>query len=118
MGFSVFEKKKRTQLLTWQRKTVLVESNWLLLLSALIIPFPNDEILDETKLIAFADDKLNDKNDISVFDRVEDMVGKRENAGYQHFLLFPRFQKPCFPGMSNGVIVGEWFILLLSLFQT
>ena len=27
---------------------------------------------------------------ISVFDRVENIVGKGENAGYQHFLLFPR----------------------------
>ena len=25
---------------------------------------------------------------ISVFDRVENIVGKGENAGYQHFLLF------------------------------
>ena len=29
---------------------------------------------------------------ISVFDRVENIVGKGENAGYQYFLLFP----PCF----------------------
>ena len=27
---------------------------------------------------------------ISVFDRVENIVGKGENAGYQHFLLFPQ----------------------------
>ena len=26
------------------------------------------------------------------FDRIKNMVGKGENAGYQHFLLFP----PCF----------------------
>ena len=30
---------------------------------------------------------------ISVFDRVENTVEKGENAGYQHFLLFPQ----CFP---------------------
>ena len=31
---------------------------------------------------------------ISPCDRVEDIVGKGENAGYQHFLLFPQiFQK-------------------------
>ena len=31
---------------------------------------------------------------IFVFDRVENTVGKGENAGYQHFLLFPQcFQK-------------------------
>ena len=30
---------------------------------------------------------------IPLFDRVENTVGKGENAGYQHFLLFPK----CFP---------------------
>ena len=31
---------------------------------------------------------------IFVFDRVENIVGKGQNAGYQHFLLFPQcFQK-------------------------
>ena len=30
-----------------------------------------------------------------VFDRIENIVGKGENAGYQHFLLFQQcFQKP------------------------
>ena len=34
---------------------------------------------------------------ISVFDRVENIVGKGENAGCQHFLLFPQcFQKSSF----------------------
>ena len=68
--------------------------------------FPNDKILNETKLKAFADDKLNNKNDIYVFDRVENIVGKGENAGYQHFLLFPQsFQKACFSG-CHYVIMG------------
>ena len=36
---------------------------------------------------------------ISVFHRVENIVGKGENAGYQHFLLFPQcFQTTCFSG--------------------
>ena len=44
-------------------------------------PFPNDKILDQTKLKAFADDKLNvTKMIISVFDRVENIVGKGEIA--------------------------------------
>ena len=82
-------------------------------------PFLNDEILDMTKLKAFADDTLNNKNDISVFDRVENFVVKGENAGYQHFLLFLQcFQKACFPWVSKGVFVWEWdkveiFILLI-----
>ena len=49
---------------------------------------PRDKNLDRTKFRAFADDKLNvAKIAISVSDRVENIVGKGENAGYQHFLL-------------------------------
>ena len=46
---------------------------------------------------------------ISVFDRVENIAGKGENAGYQHFLLFTQcFEKASFPDMSKGVVVWEW----------
>ena len=49
-----------------------------------INPFPNDKILDRTKLKAFADDKLNiTKMTISSFDKVENTGGKGENAGNQ-----------------------------------
>ena len=59
---------------------------------------PNDKI-HWTKLKAFADVKLDvAKIIISVYDRVENIVGKGENATYQHFLLFPRFQKVSFYG--------------------
>ena len=52
---------------------------------------PNDNFLDWTKFIAFADNKLKvDKKKISVFDRIENIAGKGENTGYQHFLLFPQ----------------------------
>ena len=61
-------------------------------------PLPNDKILDLTKLKAFTDEKLNiTKMTISVFDRVENTLGKGENAGIQHFLLFPQ----CFPKAST-----------------
>ena len=54
-------------------------------------PLPNDKILKVTKLKALADNKLNvDKMTSSRFHRVENSVGKGENAGYQHFLLFPK----------------------------
>ena len=69
-------------------------------------PFPKEEILDKTKLKAFAEDKLN-KNDISVLDRIGNIVGKGENAGYQHFLLFPCFLKACLSGASKGAIVWQ-----------
>ena len=46
---------------------------------------------------------------ISLYDRVENIVAKGENAGYQYFLLFPQcFQKASFPEASKGVIVWEW----------
>ena len=49
-------------------------------------PFPHDKILDETKLKAFADDKSNvTKMIISVFDRVENIVGKEEIACTSNF---------------------------------
>ena len=36
---------------------------------------------------------------LSAFDREENIVGKGENAGYQHFLLFLQsFQKASFKG--------------------
>ena len=54
--------------------------------------------LDEIKLKAHADDKLNvAKMMISLLDGVQNTVGKEENAGYQHFLLFPQ----CFPKPSS-----------------
>ena len=60
---------------------------------------PNDKILDWSKLKAFADDKINVTEKVKiVLARVENIVGKGENAGYQHFLLFPQcFQKPSCP---------------------
>ena len=52
----------------------------------LLNPFPHDKILDQTKLRAFADDKLNvTKMTIYVFDRVENIVGKGEIACTSNF---------------------------------
>ena len=48
---------------------------------------------------------------MSVFDRKENIVGKGENAGYQHFLLFTQcFEAPRLlsPDTSKGFIVWEW----------
>ena len=64
----------------------------------LVNPVPNDKIFDTTKLKAFADDNLNSaKMGISLFDSVENTVGKGEIAGHQHFLLFSQ----CFPKPSS-----------------
>ena len=49
-------------------------------------PFPRDKILEQTKLKAFADDKLNvTKMIVSAFDRVENIVGKGEIACTSNF---------------------------------
>ena len=59
--------------------------------------YQTTKILYMTKMKAFADDKLNvAKIMISPLDRVENTLGKRENDGNQHFLLFPVFSKPFF----------------------
>ena len=49
---------------------------------------PNNKILNVTRLKAFADDKFSvAKVMISLFDKIQNIVRKGENAGYQHFLL-------------------------------
>ena len=59
------------------------------------------------KLKAFAVDKINVAlMMISVFDRIENIVGKEENAGYQHFLLSAQcFEKASFLGSLEVGIV-------------
>ena len=73
-------------------------------------PFPHDKILDQTKLKAFADNTDNKldvtKMIISVFDTVENIVGKREIACTSNFSFPP--QKASFPDLSKGVIMWEW----------
>ena len=68
---------------------------------------PDDKILGLPKLKAFADDKLNVPQNITVaFHRIENIVEKEENAGCQHFLLCPQcFQKAFSSSASEVVIV-------------
>ena len=56
---------------------------------------------------AFADDKINENEQMKFgLGRVEKIVGIRENADYQYFLLFPQcFQKPSFSGSLKAGIV-------------
>ena len=62
-------------------------------------PLPKDKILDMTNLKAFVGDKFNvAEMKISFFDGEENTAGnEKENAAYQHFLLFPH----CFPKPSS-----------------
>ena len=59
-----------------------------------------------SKLKAFADKILNVAENLKfVLQRVENIVGKGENAGYQHFLLFQCFQTPSFSGSLKVRVV-------------
>ena len=60
----------------------------------------NDKLVDRSKFKAFADDKVNATQKLKFnLGRVESIVGKGENAGYQHFLHFPQcFQRVLFQG--------------------
>ena len=52
---------------------------------------PNNKILDWSKLKAFADDKINVTKELKfVLGKEKNILGKGENAGNQHFLLFPQ----------------------------
>ena len=63
---------------------------------------PHDKILTWSNLKEFAGNKKEVVQMMKfVLDWFENIVGKGENAGYQHFLLFPQcFQKSFFFGRS------------------
>ena len=67
---------------------------------------PSDKILDMAKLKAFVDDKSKvTKMIIFLSDTAENSVRKGENAGYQHFLLFPQcFPKPSLKPLKVGIV--------------
>ena len=65
-----------------------------------------------TNIKEFAEDKINvAQMMISVFDRVESIVGKGENPGYQHILLFPPqcFQTASFFESRDCVVKSKSF---------
>ena len=68
---------------------------------------PDDTFLDWSKLVAFVDDKVNETQNLKfALGRVDNIVGKGENGGYLHFLLFPQcFQKPSSAGLLKVGIV-------------
>ena len=73
---------------------------------------PNDKILDLTKFQAFADRKIILIEKLKfMWERVENIVGKGKNTGYQHFLLFPLcFQKLLFQRCQNWELYGKELI--------
>ena len=74
-----------------------------------IKPLSGDKILASSKLKAFTDCKINLMQNLIVFlGRVENMVGREENDGYQHFLPFrQRFQKVSFSGLLKVKTLWE-----------
>ena len=67
---------------------------------------PNDKFLGLPKLKAFADDNLDVTQDIKVvFHRIENIVEKEENAGHQHFLLFPQCFRKAFSSSASKVVI-------------
>ena len=67
----------------------------------------------QTKLKAFADDKIHVTQKLKiVFRMVGNIVGKRENAGYQHFLPFPQcFQTASFSAsLSQDCVVKSQIV--------
>ena len=73
---------------------------------------PDKKISDWFKLKAFADDKLNMIRLLKLLiQRAETIVGKGENADYQHNLLFPQ----CFLSFCKQISV---FSKEVTLFQT
>ena len=63
--------------------------------------------MDLSEFKACADDKLSLTQKLKfVLGTVENIVGKGENAGFQHFLLFPQcFQKLSFVEVLKAGIV-------------
>ena len=79
-------------------------------------------MLHFSNLKAHADDKINATQNMSfVWERIENILGKGENAGCQHFLLFQNVFKILFPRGSlklrtvcdlNGLIDKSYNSLL------
>ena len=60
-----------------------------MLLRISVNSLPNERILDKSKLKALADNIVNVTQNLKiVLEREENIFGKGENAGYQHFLIF------------------------------
>ena len=83
----------------------------------LINSFPNNIFLGLSKLKGFADDRMNVTEKLKfLLGRVENIVEKGENDGYQHFLLFPQgFQKLSSPvSFKVGLCCKELILSILT----
>ena len=88
-----------------------------------INPLPDEKILGLPKLKAFEDDKLDVTQNVKVvFDRIENIVGKEENAGYlfpKQALVFTCLHYKSFENtVGKGEIAPNEQFLLFSQFST
>ena len=59
---------------------------------------PNDKILNQSKFKELTDDRIKANKKLKfVLGIEENILGKGENAGYQHFLIFPNIFKSLLP---------------------
>ena len=68
---------------------------------------PKDKILDWSKQIEFADEKVIEAQQLNFcIGSIENIVGKGKNAGLQHFPHFPEcFQRASFSmSLEDGVV--------------
>ena len=71
------------------------------------LTFPNGKMLDQSVLKGFADSKIYVTQTLKlIMSTIENTVGKGENAGNQHFLLFPQcFEKAsCTGSLSHDFV--------------
>ena len=72
----------------------------------------NIKIWDSAYFKAFADNLKVPQKTISVSHTKENIVGKEESAGYQHFLLFPKCFEHLSLSMSTKVVIVLYKIKL------
>ena len=69
-------------------------------------------MLDCSKLKTLVEDKLNVAEVIGfVSDRLQNIAGKGENAGYQHSILFPQYFQTAFSSGSLKVGIVRYRLL-------
>ena len=76
-------------------------------MNTLFNSWPDDNFLAGSKLKAFTDDKIKVTENVKfVLERIKNIVGKGENAGYNQFLLFTQcFRMASFSGSLKVGIV-------------
>ena len=68
---------------------------------------PNDSIVDSSRFKALEDEKLDMTQKLKfALGRVENILFKGENAGYQHFLLFPQYFQEAIFSRSLKELIG------------